>query len=98
MRKNVKKYRKIDFLFLSNFVPKKIKILFVFLATKGESPEEFCICNCDLRRGGEERVRVKKSGYMDPGSEPDSLTRLSSISTFVARKLPQTTFGGESSQ
>ena len=30
MRKNVKKYRKIDFLFLSNFVPQKIKILFVF--------------------------------------------------------------------
>ena len=28
---------------------------------------------------------------MDPGSQPDSLTRLSSVSTFVARKLPQTT-------
>ena len=62
MRKNVKKYRKNDFLFLSNFVPKNIKILFVFLATKGESPEEFCFEFCDLRRSGEEWARVGKSG------------------------------------
>ena len=30
MQNTVKKYRKIDFLLLSNFVSKKIKILFVF--------------------------------------------------------------------
>ena len=31
----------------------------------------------DLERSEEEWGRVGKSGYMDPGSEPHSLTRLS---------------------
>ena len=87
MRKNVKKCRKIDFLFLVNFVPKKLKILYVFLAKKGGSPELLAMLKLSIW-GAVGKSEQKCD--MDPGSEPHSLTRLSSISTFVASKLPQT--------
>ena len=73
MWKTVKKYRKINFLLLSNFVPKTIKILYLFWQKRAFREQQPTNKFFDLPRSEEEWRRVNGVNVndpLDPGSEP----------------------------